>query len=301
MAAAPPGHAAQQEQQLQRRRELLEAGSAVIDVVIDAVDAGPRAGIVLLPSSLRDSLDFDPLAGFLARSGFRVLRPQPRGMARSHGPMDGLDLAVLARDVASTIDHFADGRAVIMGHAFGHFVARVADLLYPDKVRAVVMAAAAARSFPAGMAEALELASDPAQPESLRLEQLQRAFFAPGNDPAPWLEGWYPALRNSYRSAGSSPPKDSWWPVSHAPLLDLQGAQDPWRPPETRDELRRALGRDKVDVQVVQGASHALPVEQPEIVAAAIADWVLALPAMDHAPGALHDAPAAPAAGAGRS
>ncbi|VTU18017.1 alpha/beta fold hydrolase [Variovorax sp. PBL-E5] len=272
MAAAPAACAVHE-----RRRKLLDTGCATIDVVIDTAAPGPRPAIVLLPSSLRDSLDFDPLARGLACAGFQVLRPQPRGMARSHGPMGGLDLAALAQDVVHTIDTFGDGRAVIMGHAFGHFVARVADLLYPDKVRGVVLAAAAARTFPAGMAEALVIASDPAQPDALRLRQLQHAFFAPGNDPSPWLSGWYPALREIYRAAGSTPPKAAWWPVTHAPLLDLQGAQDPWRPPESREELRQALGRDRVEVRLVPDASHALPVEQPERAAAAIAEWAHAL------------------------
>lgn len=272
MATVPPAG-----DMLERRRELLDAGGATIDVVIDDGARGPRPTIVLLPSSLRDSLDFDPLARGLAHAGFRVLRPQPRGMARSHGPMDNLDLAVLAQDVVHAIDRFGDGRAVIMGHAFGHFIARVADLMYPDKVRGVVLAGAAARAFPAGMAEALAIASDPAQPAGMRLAQLQHAFFAPGNDPSSWLSGWYPALREVYRKAGNAPSKNAWWPVSHAPLLDLQGAQDPWRPPDTREELRQALGHDKVDMHLVPDASHALPVEQPGRTASAIADWAHAL------------------------
>lgn len=261
----------------ERRRELLDAGTVVIDVVIDAAAPGPRPAVVLLPSSLRDSLDFDPLARCLACAGFRVLRPQPRGTARSHGPMAGLDLAMLAQDVVHTIDSFGDGRAVIVGHAFGHYVARVADLMHPDKVRGIVVAGAAAQTFPAGMAEALAIASDPTRPDAVRLAQLQRAFFAPGNDPTRWLSGWYPGLRTIYRAAGSTPPKTVWWPVSRAPLLDLQGAQDPWRPPETRDELRHALGRDRVDVHIVPQASHALPVEQPDAAAAAISGWMRAL------------------------
>lgn len=266
----------------ERRRALLPADDGLIDVVIDALREPlghePRSAIVLLPSSLRDSLDFDPLANLLAAGGFLVLRPQPRGMARSTGPTANLDLALLARDVVRTVDAFGGGRAVLVGHAFGHFVARVADLLHPDKVRGLVLAAAAARTFPAGMAEAQAIASDPSQPDTTRLAQLQRAFFAPGNDARPWLAGWYPQLRAAYRAAAGSPPKSAWWPVSHAPILDLQGNEDPWRPPHTRDELQAALGCDQVEVKVVPHASHALPVEQPAAVAAAVSSWTRALP-----------------------
>lgn len=274
MIEGAPAHA--------RRRELVPTGDALIDLVIDAPGEPsgrePPPAIVLLPSSLRDSLDFDPLASLLAAGGFRVLRPQPRGMARSTGPTPNLDLVLLARDVVRTIDAFGGGRAVLVGHAFGHFVARVVDLLHPDKVRGLVLAAAAARTFPAGMAEAQAIASDPSQPDAIRLANLQRAFFATGNDARPWLAGWYPQLRAAYRAAGAIPPKSAWWPVSHAPVLDLQGDEDPWRPPHTRDELQAVLGRDRVEVQVIPHASHALPVEQPAAVAAAVGAWTRALP-----------------------
>jgi pimeloyl-ACP methyl ester carboxylesterase len=250
--------------------ELLHHDNVQIEVL---VDGEPGPAIVLLPSSMRDSLDFDDLARQIAARGFRVLRPQPRGMDRSRGPMDGLDLSVLAADVAHTIEHLGGGRAVIVGHAFGHFIARVTDLEHPERVRGVVVMAGAARTFPPGVAQSLEFAADASRPESERLHHLRLGFFAPGNDPSPWLGGWHPGLREDYRRAGTRPPKDAWWPVTHAPILDLQGDADPWRPPSTREELKQALG-DKVTVRVVAHASHAMVPEQPKAVADIIVDWV---------------------------
>ncbi len=256
-----------------RHRVLLEDGPARIDVIVE----GRGPAVVLLPSSQRDSEDFDDLAERLAAAGFKVLRPQPRGMGRSTGPMPDLSLRVLANDVATTVRRLGDGRAVLVGHAFGHFVARVADLDHPQLVRGVVVAGGAARTFPAGVAESLAVASDPTQPREARLQGLRHAFFAPGNDPTSWLAGWHPELRQWYRQAGAVPAKDLWWPVSHAPILDLQGAEDPWRPPATRNELKDVLGA-KVTVQVIARASHALIPEQPEAVAQAIARWIATLP-----------------------
>lgn len=256
-----------------RQRVLLEDGPARIDVIVE----GHGPAVVLLPSSQRDSEDFDDLAQRLAAGGFKVLRPQPRGMGRSTGPMQDLNLRVLAADVAATVRQLGDGRAVLVGHAFGHFVARVADLDHPQLVRGVVVAGGAARTFPPGVAESLAVASDPTQPREARLRGLRHAFFAPGNDPTSWLAGWHPELRQWYRQAGAVPAKDLWWPVSHAPILDLQGAEDPWRPPSTRNELRDVLG-DMVTVQVIPRASHALIPEQPEAVAQAISRWIATLP-----------------------
>lgn len=249
----------------------------VIDMAIDGDDAGPA--LVLLPSSLRDSLDCDDWAAAMARRGWRVLRPQPRGMARSHGPMDGLDLPRLALDVLQAADAVGAGRLVLAGHAFGHFVARVAARLQPQRVRGVALLAAAAREFPPGLAAALDTAADATQPRAHRLQALQQAFFAPGHAPDAWLHGWYPQWRAHYRAAGSQPPKADWWPVSAVPLLDLQAAQDPWRPAATREELRAALGDALVSTALVDDASHALLPEQPQAVAEVVDRWARRLPA----------------------
>ena len=255
------------------RGELLVDGKWQIDVVVDG--AGPA--IVLLPSSQRDSLDFDSLAAALAALEFKVLRPQPRGMLRSCPPTPGFDLNDLAHDVARVIAELGDGRAIVAGHAFGHYVARVADLNHPQWIRGVVVLAGAARVFPVGLTQQLDIAADAMRPTLERIAALRHAFFAPGNDSSGWLHGWHPHLRDVYRAAATTPGKEAWWPVSHSPLLDLQAAHDPWRPPATRDELRDALP-GRVTISVIEQASHALPVEQPDAVAEVIAAWARQLP-----------------------
>ena len=252
-----------------RRRELLQVGPARIDVIVE----GEGEAIVLLPSSLRDSEDFDLLAELLALEGFQVLRPQPRGMGCSSPPPPGMTLDTLAADVAGVIVQMATGPAVVVGHAYGHWIARVTDLRHPQHVHGVVVLGAAARQFPSGMVEALAVASDPSRPEEERLAALRQCMFAPGNDPRAWLQGWHPQWRMAYRDAGRQPPKDAWFPHANAPILDLQGAQDAWRPQATRLELAEVLGA-RVTVQEIARAGHALVPEQPNAVARAIANWV---------------------------
>ncbi|UUX95011.1 alpha/beta fold hydrolase [Aquabacterium sp. J223] len=198
-------------------------------------------------------------------------------MGDSSPPPPGMTLDTLANDVALTIRRLADGPAVVVGHAYGHWVARVTDLRHPSLVRGVVVLGAAAKEFPPGLVEQLAIASDPAQPEARRLQALQASMFAPGHDPRPWLEGWYPQWRTAYRQAGQQPPKDVWFGRTHSPILDLQGAQDPWRPLATRNELKDLLP-DRVTVQVIEHASHALVPEQPKAVADAIVGWIGRLP-----------------------
>ncbi len=256
-------------------RALLARDDALIDVLIE--DKGSRREtIVLLPSSQRDSLDFTDVAQGLAEQGFRVLRPQPRGMGRSSAPVAGLTLQTLAADVDHVIKQLGGGRAIVAGHAYGHYVARVTDLHHPECVRGVVLLAAAAREPLAELSTSLDIAADNTRPEAERLMHLNRAFFAPGNDASVWLEGWYPQWRALYRLAAASPPKAHWWETTHSPILEVQGAQDPWRPPASRAELQDKLG-DTVSLCVIDDASHALIPEQPAAVIAAIVDWARGL------------------------
>lgn len=260
-----------------RSRVLLAQDGAQIEVIVDG-EANDDT-VVLLPSSQRGSDDLDAVAGHIAAAGFKVLRPQPRGIGRSNGSLDNLTLHVLAADVAATIRALGHGRAVVVGHAYGHYVARVLDLDFPDLVRGVVMAAAgsAGATSSSDLPAALDMAADAGQPEAARLAALQLAFFAPGNDPRAWLDGWHPALAAAYRRAAKVPARSAWWPVTHAPVLDLQGADDPWRLRATRMEVQDALG-DKASVVVIAHASHALLPEQPAAAAAAIVAWIARLP-----------------------
>lgn len=89
------------------------------DVRIETLAQGQGPVIVILPSLARGAEDYDEVARLLARDGFRVLRPQPRGIGRSTGPMAGLDLHAFASDVALVLDREHTGPVVIVGHAWG--------------------------------------------------------------------------------------------------------------------------------------------------------------------------------------
>ena len=151
-----------------RTRVLVPAGPAVIDTIAEG--SGPP--VVMLPSRGRDSEDYDAVAAAIAAGGFRVLRPQPRGIHGSTGPLDGLTLHDLAADVAAVIEAEHAGPAVVIGHAYGNWVARMLAVDRPDLVRGVVLAAAAAKSYPPELSVAVTKVADPALPEAERRRYL---------------------------------------------------------------------------------------------------------------------------------
>ena len=253
------------------------------DVRIDVIAEGQGPLVVLLPGRGRDSLGFDAFAADIAKAGFRVLRPQPRGAGDSHGPMQNLTLHDFARDIAEVIRHEGNAPAVIVGHAFGNWVGRMTATDTPELVRGVVIVAAAAKAYPAGFAGAKELsdavrkAGDLSRPEAERMEALRFAFFAPGHDARVWLSGWHPDVDESQFAAGRATKQSEWWPGGKAPLLDVQAELDPFKPRSMANEIKEEFG-DRVEIVVIPNASHALIPEQPAAVTKAIVTWIGKLP-----------------------
>jgi pimeloyl-ACP methyl ester carboxylesterase len=253
------------------------------NVCLNVIAEGQGPLVVLLPGRGRGSEDFDELAAGIAQAGFRVLRPQPRGAGGSAGPMKDLTLHDFARDVAEVIKSENSGPAVIVGHAFGNWVARMTAVDDPALVRGVVIVAAAAKAYPNGfsgakeLSEAVRLAGDINLPDDERLKYLRMAFFAPGHDASVWLNGWYPAADEAEAAAGRATKQSEWWSGGNVPLLDVQAANDPFKPASMSNEMRDEFG-ERVTIAVIANASHALIPEQPKAVVDAIVGWMRKLP-----------------------
>jgi pimeloyl-ACP methyl ester carboxylesterase len=254
-------------------RELIKYDGVQIEVLLRG--RGPL--IVMLPSGGRGAEDFDEVATRLAAEDFRVACPQPRGIGASRGPMSGISLHDLANDVAAVIRHERGAPAVVVGHAYGNWVARMIAADHPALVRGTVIAAAGIKDYPKDVADAVVRCAQPDLPEPERLASLQVAFFAPGNDPSVWLGGWYPEVMHTQHQASLAVSPEEYWTAGTAPLLDLPAADDPFRPPGSRLDIQRDLGADRVTVVVIANASHSLMPEQPAATAKAIAQWVRSL------------------------
>ncbi len=249
---------------------------ATAEVQIEYADQGKGPIVCILPSLARSGRDYDVVASLLEQDGFRVIRPDPRGIGQSHGPMKALSLHDFAADVAAVLDHENTGPIVVVGHAWGSQPARMLAADRPDLVCGVVMAAASAGKLPPGSTEkpysrlrdAIDGAGDLSLPEAQRIDCLQRAFFAPGHDPRVWLDGWSAATHEAQAHARQTTPVDDYFSAgTHVPILDLQAEHDAVVIPNV---MQPYLG-DRVTVQVIRDAGHAMAPEQPRAMADAIA------------------------------
>ena len=257
-----------------RSKHLVHYDNVTIEVIAES--RGPL--IVLLPSLGRDSEEFDPAAARIAQAGFRVLRPQPRGYGGSTGPLQNITLHDLARDLAKVIENENAAPAILAGHAFGHFVAKMTAVDFPKLTRGVVLIAASQKKADPEVQRSTAIASDVTQPASERLIRLQRVFFAPGHDASIWLEGFHPDVQKSEVIARDATPQAAYWSAGTAPILDIQAESDPYRPPSSRNELIEEFGAKRMTTVLIPHAAHAVIVEQPAAVADAIIAWAKALP-----------------------
>ncbi len=237
-------------------------------VRIEYSDQGAGPVIVMLPSLARSGRDYDEVAALIATHGFRVVRPEPRGIRGSRGPLENFSLHHAARDIAAVLDAEQTGSVVVVGHAWGSQPARMLAASRPDLVLGVVMAAASAGKMLPGATEKpysrlrkeIDGAGDPSLTVAERLVCLQKAFFAPGHDASVWLEGWYQEAHHAQSHARVHTPIDDYFSAGNTvPILDLQAEFDAVVVP---DIMKPYLG-DRVRVEVIKGAGHAMAPEQP--------------------------------------
>lgn len=228
---------------------LTGASNNTIQILVE----GEGPSLLVWPSYARDSIDdFHEFSTALAEAGYRVLRPQPRGMGESTGPID-TTWDELGADVASVIDTFGNGKAVILGHAGGQRVTKHMAAVYPEKVPAIVLACInTGINTNATIAATATIASNYSNSVEDRLAALELGYFAPGHNASLWLTGWYLDAVGSVSGTGVSTLGGN-----DTQILDVIATLDPWRREDQWNYTTDLVG-DRSTVVFVEDASHAL-------------------------------------------
>ncbi|MCY1268135.1 hypothetical protein D9M68_70950 [compost metagenome] len=240
-------------------RKLIPTHEGQVELLVEGT--GPR--IVLLPSLARGATDFDEIAPIIAAAGFRVLRPQPRGIGASFGPTEGITLIDLAADVAAAVEaDCAPGKPEILcvaGHAFGNWVARVLANHWPSMTKSVALLAAIIDdTITPELLKSVNVVSDNAMPDADRLFYLARDFFAPGHDASVWLSGWHTEVTQFQLAATRATADSSWIEVGNKlPVLYVAPEFDKIAPVPEEDFLRDRVGH-LTTMEIIYGSGHAL-------------------------------------------
>jgi pimeloyl-ACP methyl ester carboxylesterase len=241
-----------------------------VDLLVRQIGSAGARDVVMLPSLGRGSHDFDDLSVHVAEAGYRVTLPEPRGIGGSRGPLAAQSLHDFANDVAAVIAHVTAPPVLLIGHAYGNRVARTVAADHPALVdRLVLIASGGIVPISPHILEAMRGCMTLDLPRAERLQHLQTAFFAPGNDPSAWLDGWWPEVAVAQSAAVRATDTEDWWEAGGKPIVVLQASDDAIAPRANAEDLKKRLGA-RVSIVDITGAGHAMLPEQPQQIATAV-------------------------------
>ena len=235
---------------------------------------GRGAPLLLIAGLASDSQSWLPvLPGLAAR--FRVILVDNRGVGRTL-PLDApTSIGAMADDCLALIRHLRLGAVHVLGHSMGGFIAQDIALRHPEQVARLVLAATAARSSKRnddlfrGWADALDAGSPPERwfrnlfywifsarlfDDPKMVDDLVRFAVAyPFPQPAPAFRKQVDAIAQFDSSEQLSRLKP--------PTMVLAAAEDLLFPIDACERFARSIGR--TELSAIDGAGHALHVEQP--------------------------------------
>lgn len=237
---------------------------------------GPEDGetLVLQASYARSGSDFNELVFRLNDAGYRTLVMQARGIEGTELPSMRPTLFDYADDLAAVID--AEGLRqplTLIGHAFGNRILRAYASRYPERVRSLILLAAGDGAPPPEIRNAIFRILLRTLPQSVRSDALHLAFFAPGNSaPDYWLRGWYPKAGLAQGQATATTSAEEWTHGGGAKMFIIQPQFDA-AAPNGADKLLQ-LYPERVTVELLPQAGHAILPEQPDTVSELILDYL---------------------------
>ncbi len=224
-----------------------------------------------------------------------------RGHGRSGAPVDParIDIAAHATDLMSVRKHLGDPPCVIVGHSMGTQVALEAWHMFPKNVKGLVLVCGSyghvTQSFRGvpildailpKVTEIVEKQPDLARaiwtrvpPElALKMALLSRDVDRErvrGEDMLPYLEHMVhvdlPMFLKMLRAAGEHSAEDYLAKID-VPVLVVAGEKDTFTPSSLSTFMAEQI--PGAEMLMLQGGTHVAPIEQPELVAEKVKDFV---------------------------
>ena len=255
-------------------------------------DIGSGAALILLHgypfdrSMWRDQIDF------LSAHGYRVIAPDLRGLGQTLSTGEITTMEDMAQDVAALMDDLKIERAVICGLSMGGYVAFEFAHLFPNKVRALVLAGTRAPA-------------DNEQEKQVRKQQAQRMLtegmnfvadatlaklLAPrtlAEKPEVVARVREMILRSDPKGAAAAQRGmavrrnySDDLPSLDVPALVIVGREDPIRPVADAEFMHRQIRNSRLEI--IEDAAHMTNMEQSGVFNAALLTFVEGLVAPEN-------------------
>lgn len=236
--------------------------------------------VVALPGRGLDTTWFSAVAPRIASSGYRVIAINPRGIGGSTGSLDHIDLDSFVGDTVAAMDAMGLRRVHLLGWALGNRVSRAVAVSHPRRVATVTLLAAGGKFPPIPPSAELQGAVARWRSEARRSGSLERylGLFSPSSNPWPLMltagvRAWPKAAEAQMPVV--SAPLERWWSGGDKPMLVIQGLDDVTAPPANGRDLRGEFPA-RVELVELERAGHALLLERPEEIAAAVVRFLQA-------------------------
>ena len=243
------------------------------------VEQGDATGVpVILLHGVTDSWrSYEPVLPHLPED-IRAVAVTQRGHGEAPKPESGYLIEDLAGDVVGLMDELEIGRAVVVGHSMGSWVARQIAIEHPERVLGLVLAGsfqASVAAEPDVAAAMRELADvpDPVTDEVARAFQLSTLATPIAREQldafvAESLKVPAGIWRDLFLGFAEIDQADGVAELA-IPALLVWGDRDEFIPREVQDELLETLPEARLEVY--EGVGHAVHWERPKRFAADVA------------------------------
>lgn len=215
----------------------------------------------------------------------RVVLFDSRGAGRSYSGqvVDGYTTELLADDVVALLDVLDIDKATLVGLSMGGGVAQMCALRHPDRVAALVLVSTSPH-FSESTRARMRGEADEIEQVGLRREQAEimtaRWFSTAFAEAHPetvaavceGVLGYAPDVLAARSRANAERDFTARLPEITCPALFVAGAADPMGP--TAHAATYALGLRDLQVQLIEGCSHLVPVEAAQEFNRVLADFV---------------------------
>lgn len=241
--------------------------------------------LVLLPAFPLTSAVWAGPAAALTAAGHRVLTPDQRGFGDTPLGADEPSLDVLADDVARLLDAEGLARVVVGGVSMGGYVAMALLRRHPERVAGLALVDTKATADPPAARENRERIARTVLAESgprVLLAEVLPTLLGPTTaaerpDVVAAVRGMVEqappdAVAWAQRAMAARPDSTGALRAADLPALVVVGEQDALAPVAEARAMLAALPRGRL--VTVPRAGHLTPIEAPDAVAAALADFL---------------------------
>lgn len=215
------------------------------------------------------------------REDHRVIAFDQRAHGASERRPADVSRAAYVADVVAVADELALGSVVLVGHSLGGHTAMLTAAAHPDRVAALVMIEAGPGDADSGLPAGIEewLAS---WPVPFRSRNAAIAFFGAGAVGSGWAaglerreDGWWPRFEPELmvRSVRELSRRSYWreWQQVECPTLVVVAESGKFSAEHARAMMR---ARPSTTVARIPGAGHDVHLQEPELVRAALIDFL---------------------------